>query len=292
LSKIDAGLQVKIVGMERKQNVPYNFFRSFFLKRAPMQIPYTPVEFLYRWIEDKEVSIFNNALLNSFYPPVVTETTFEMKSDITRSGIVLLGAFNDFKDTPTLYTSKEKANELLNNSEHHIDGFVLNLEDIKELTNVKNFLEEKLNESNQVVVVKGWLDEHLKERTIFNVFNKMTQVISFIILLLSIVVLLLVQYRSIAVKNYQLNIFYYLGVNLKGTLFLTITIITLFSVICVGAIIFKALPKFISEFGMTINHEQMYEIFTRFFSIITVYLFASYLTISSAFKLNLAKKDK
>ena len=271
---------VKIVGVGDREFV-YDFYNLHFLPRGEFNVAYTPLFFLYSFRKSHDLVIFNEALFNSFYPVIESITTLEFRDNNKKLYARFAGKFEDYDETPILYTSLQKANQLLG-SQNRIDGFFVNAKDSKDIEVLKDELKKVLKNR---FVVTSWLEERAKQQQMFNLFNTLSMIVIAVVVFLTVLFVLLLLYNSIVKKSYHLSVLYTLGFYLKMEIFMVLVGIVFFA----SAISFVLLQNYagniLSLFELSYNFDIILHSFYYLFFLDILFLFVSYILIDNSYKL-------
>ena len=273
---------IKIIGLGQEQLV-YDFFSCNFVKRDPLGIPYSPLEFLYILKTQNNIVIFNNSLYSSFFPVLESVENISLENETNRYKGKLASIFNDYDKKPILYTSITFANKLLGNKPNHISGYYVDAKNLDEIDNLKELLKLKLSKTKYII--SSWLENRKKQSDIFSLLQTISSAIVFVILLLSILFILLLIYYAIVKKSYQLSVLFSIGYGLKKEIFLSISFIIIFFSILSFGVTFWLSQYIANEFNLQISAKILYNniYYILFIDIIAIVM--SYILINNSYKL-------
>lgn len=283
---LESNTSAKVIGISQNDQPAYHFMQTVLLPDREFNQPVTPVVFIYQWLHDSTSAVFNNALAGTFSSPLDSQAELTVQSQNSDQSLNLRALFQDFNPHPTLYTSIHHANALLNQPSNKIDGFLLNVKSLAMLNKVKEKLAEKLNQPHPTFVILSWLEERKKQHAIFQIFSRLSLTLSSVVLILSIIVVLLIQYRSIVYRAYHLNVLYTIGMDLKFTLFTMLVILVGVGVSLNGLVLYQIFPLIESFFNISLSNSLLHALIFDYSMICSVFLLLSYITIHSALQMH------
>jgi ABC-type lipoprotein release transport system permease subunit len=274
--------EVKVIGVSKKELL-YDFNNASFASRAPFNIKYTPVEFLYTFQNEKNSVVFNETLFNSYFPVVANIEKFVFIDGDRINEVKFSAIFKDYDKQAIIYTNIDFANQLLNNEKDTINGFFVNaknLEDIDALT-----LELKETLPKERYIVKSWLEDRKKQFMMFYVFDVLSIIIMFIIVSLSLLFILLLLYNAIVKKSYQLSVLLTIGFKVEKEIYLFIIFYMLISTTLSITFIYYFLELLVKSIGLEYSSRVFSESLIYIFFIDIFFAIISYFLIKSSYRL-------
>ncbi|MEO1927801.1 MAG: hypothetical protein ABGX26_03850 [Nautiliaceae bacterium] len=261
---------IKIIGILTDSFV-YDFFDMKFLPFGDFQVPLTVVEFIYKFRTTPNLIIFNQTLFKSYFPVIESTEDFSFKNKHSLNG-KLCGVFNDFSNSPTIYTNLYFANRLLNKPLNHADGFFVNATSIKKIDALLENLKKILPKNR--FIIHSWLELRKKQFDMFYLFSMLSLIIITAIFLLSLLFAVLIIYHSIVKKSYQLSVLFTLGYNLKKEIMCIISVIISIATIINFYTVSNLTPKILK----TLNLPTSNTLKTAFYA--TCFLDLFFITVS------------
>jgi ABC-type lipoprotein release transport system permease subunit len=275
---------VRVIGLG-KEALVYNFFEQSFASQEPFEVPYTSLEFLYDWEQDDNLSVFNQTLINSFYPVAGAISKFECKSDNDTFNIRLSGSFSDFDTKPILYASINKVNEILN--KNGIDGYFLNASSLEDIEIVLDQL--KLALPKDEFVITSWIEDKKKQMMIFNLFQTMFFIVISIISILVFLITMLLIYNSIVKKGYQLTVLKWLGHLFTKEICIWLVIVILLPTIFGCGIYWLCIGNITDYFGLPNIQNFAVSHLINIWYFVAIYLVLGYYVIKEAYNANISQ---
>ena len=217
-----------------KYSICYNFdtFTPVMLNNYGFKL--TGIELFEEFRKKENKLFFNKSLYHSIEPLVTYQSNFDISFDETNNKISkgnFMAIVEDFYDKPIVYMNYKYLNKILGYDENHITGFMININNQKDLNLIKGQTENHFNKKQNIVFVSTWRELNKKQNDIFKIFTKVGEFLKWIILILATFAVTIFIYKSLLVKQPEFRLLNILGLRL---ILIVNIIISLFTAITVG----------------------------------------------------------
>jgi len=178
---------------------------------------------------------FNSSLYHSISPLVTYQATFEQGYHLGEGKISyakgrFLGIVEDFYEKPIIYMDSKNLNKILGNKQNHYSGLMININNQKELLEIKSELNLFFNSDKKRVTIATWRELNKKQNEIFKIFTQVGEFLKWIILILATSAVSIYLYKSLLMKQPELRLLNILGLRLTYIVNITIMITMALSV--------------------------------------------------------------
>jgi len=195
----------------------------------------TGLEMFEEFRNSDETLFFNSSLYHSISPLVTYQATFEQgyhlgEKKISYAKGKFLGIVEDFYEKPIIYMDSKKLNKILGYNQNHYSGFMINIDNQKELLEIKSELNIFFNSDKREVTIATWRELNQKQNEIFKIFTQVGAFLKWIILILATSAVSIYLYKSLLMKQPELRLLNILGLRLTYIVNITIILTTALSV--------------------------------------------------------------
>lgn len=250
----------------------------------------TGIEMFDELIKNEQTMFFNESLYNAVEPLVTYEARFDMGFKIeekySNAKGNFMGVVEDYFDKPIVYVNYKHLNKILKMKQNHISGYMINIDDQKQLDIIKNKIDNYFNKDKKIVVVTTWREINKKQNDILKIFTQIGVILKWIILILASFAVTIYLYESILTKQPQLRLLNILGLRLINIINVVITM-----VVFISATIATYLSHIFSQYiiNEVLKEELKIEVGFYIYDVIFSYIFLvlmAVIIINSMFKQN------
>ncbi len=281
--------EVSLVGVDFQTEGIYPYAGASFLPHGAYQIPYTLLEGEYELQVQPNRVIFNNALIHSHYPPVVSGGRFIFRDNNNRaSQLELIASFEDYSDQPGMYGSISMVNRLLDQDANRMDGLYLYLDDLKAVDEIARVLRLHISDNNLKMVVTSWTENEKKRRELFLLYEVMSWAIIAMALLLGLVLALIVLYRAVIARGRDMVILGYLGYLAAKDLMISSIIVSMIALALALGMYYFLLPIMLNLLDLPL-HYPWSSTLALAVGFLVLYIIFMMLTVLSALRVSFSR---
>ena len=200
----------------------------------------TPFEQTAAWFLDDDSAVMNKVLDNSFYPPISQAVQLKTQINEKTYRFNVKQTITDYSEKAKLFTSLKNAQTMLVDGELLVSGLYINIKSPRQASVVSEQLRQMDDIFTEPVRVSTWLDDALKQRQLIVLLKVVVMVLSIIVATLGMLLVLLIEYKTVVAKRQPLSVFYKLGL---------IPELHLWSVLVVCAVIAAVIAQLLAYAG-------------------------------------------
>lgn len=171
----------------------------------------TPLEQTVAWYLDDESAVMNRVLDNSFYPPISQAVRLTTQIKDKSYSFNITQSMTDYSEKAKLYTSLKTAQNMFASGKKIVSGLYLNIRSPRDAAAVSQRLQESSEIFNEPVRISTWLDNALKQQQLIRLLKVVVMALSVIVAGLGLLLVLLIEYKTVVSKRQPLSVFYKLG---------------------------------------------------------------------------------
>jgi ABC-type lipoprotein release transport system permease subunit len=243
-------------------------------------------EFLYKFLQNKNLALINQTLFNMLSNPINSTTNFDITSFLNNKKVTtiktnVVGTFIDFSEKPTIILYYIQANKLLNFPELRVSGFMIKVKNLDKLNSSVKFLKKEFPN----LKITTWLDKNKKQNNIYSIFSVISMMVGFIILTLSILISLLILYRTFIKKLNQIIILQKIGYDLRNKIIIYLSIINTLSFILSVVFLNISIKYIANYFNISLQETSNLYLIYVYFIYILLFLFLAKKIMSQKVKI-------
>jgi ABC-type lipoprotein release transport system permease subunit len=243
-------------------------------------------EFLYKFSQNKDLALINKTVSKMLSNPINSATNFDITSflnttELSSTKITVAGSFLDFSQKATIILNYKKANKLLNFPETRVSGFIIKVKNL-EILNTSTLL---LKQNFQNMKISTWIDKNRKQKNIYIIFSYVSMIVGTIILTLSILLSLLIFYKTFIKKLNQIIILKKIGYDLREKIIVYLALINTLSFVFSFIFINFSIKYIANYFTISLQHtSNLYLIFV-YIIYISLFIFLAKKIMSQEIKI-------
>lgn len=171
----------------------------------------TPLEQTMAWFLDADSAVMNKVLDNSFYPPISQAVKLTTQVDGKQYRFNVTQSITDYSDKAKIFTSLKNAQNMLLSGQQLVSGLYLNIKSPRDAAVISQRLRESPQLFSEPVRISTWLDDALKQRQLIVLLKVVVTALSIIVATLGLLLVLLIEYKTVVSKRQPLVVFYKLG---------------------------------------------------------------------------------
>jgi len=218
-----------VIGIYPHYPLAFSFMDAKYFDKEYM--PTTYKEFLYDYNNAKNMLIINDVVNKGFSPQLSSNrnkgkmSVYDADKKIKERSFIVGGSIKDYRKEAYLYSSASFANSLDNADENRVSGFAINLQNssIEHLAKIKSALQKVFDTEYETIT---WLDKNKKQHDLITLYDMLSNMIQFLILIATSSAILLLIFRTLLSIQPQIRSLYLMGYNVSsnsiflGTLYL------------------------------------------------------------------------
>ena len=229
-------------------------------------------EFLYKFVENENLALINKTLSKMLSSPINSATIFDVTSfmnrkELAKEKIEVAGSFIDFNQKASIILNYKKANRLLNFPENRFSGFIIKVKELEKLNYSATLLKKKFPDMK----ISTWIEKNQKQKNIYLIFSYVSMIVGVIILTLSILLSLLILYKTFIKKLNQIIILKKIGYNLQNRIIIYLSIVNTLSFI-LSIVMINFCIKYVTDY-FSIVLQQSSNLYTIFVYLIYISMF-------------------
>jgi len=243
-------------------------------------------EFLYKFSQNDNLALINKTLSKMLSNPINSATNFDVTSfmnekKLSKTEIEVAGSFIDFSQKASIILNYKKANRLLNFPQNRFSGFIIKVKNLEKLNRSTLLLKKKFPNMK----ISTWIEKNQKQKNIYLIFSYVSVIVGVVILTLSILLSLLILYKTFIKKLNQIIILKKIGYDLRNKIIIYLSLInTLSFFLSTLAINFSI--KYISNyFSITMQNSSNLYMFIVYLIYISLFIFLSKKIMSQEVKI-------
>ena len=187
-------------------------------------------EFLYKFLNNENFALINKTTSKMLSIPISSSTNFDIttffnRKKLSSDKIQVIGIFLDFSQESNVILNYKKANKLMNFPQNRVSGFIIKVKNLDKLNKSTLILKHKFPKMQ----IETWIDKNKRQKNIYMIFSYISMIVSIIILTLSILLSLLILYKTFIKKLNQIIILKKIGYDIRNKIIIYLSIINTLS---------------------------------------------------------------